>query len=90
MEIKVKEYDAGPQKSKAQVEEELLQKHETEVSGEGAEETKVEAVKVEATGQTEEPTKTEETVKEEPVVEEKPQMGEQEVLSFIRKSIVRK
>lgn len=84
MEIKVKEYDAGPQKSKAQVEEELLQKHETEVSGGTAEETKVEAVKVEATGQTEEPTKTEETVKEEPVVEEKPQMGEQEVLSFIR------
>ena len=78
MEIKVKEYDSGPQKSKAQVEEELLQKHEAEVSGESVEENKVEAVKVG------EPAKAEEPIKEEPVVEEKPQMGEQEVLSFIR------
>ena len=46
MEIKVKEYDSGPQKSKAQVEEELLQKHEAEVSGESVEENKVEAVKI--------------------------------------------
>jgi hypothetical protein len=91
MEIKVKEYDSGPQKSKAQVEEELLQKHEAEVSGESVEENKVEAVKIGET-KTEESiignnifaTKTEEPIKEEPVVEEKPQMGEQEVLSFIR------
>ena len=83
MEIKVKEYDSGPQKSKAQVEEELLQKHEAEVSGESVEENKVEAVKIGET-KTEEPIKAEEPIKEEPVVEEKPQMGEQEVLSFIR------
>ena len=83
MEIKVKEYDSGPQKSKAQVEEELLQKHEAEVSGESGEENKVEAVKIGET-KTEEPIKAEEPIKEEPIVEEKPQMGEQEVLSFIR------
>ena len=82
MEIKVKEYDSGPQKSKAQVEEELLQKHEAEVSGESVEENKVEAVKIGET-KTEEPIKAEEPIKEEPVVE-KPQLGEQEVLSFIR------
>lgn len=78
MEIKVKEYDSGPQKSKAQVEEELLQKHETEVSGESVEENKVELVKVG------EAAEIKETIIEEPVVVEKPQMGEEEVLSFIK------
>jgi len=83
MEIKVKAVDDKPQKSVAQVEEELLQKHEEEVNKTETEETKVESAKVESEVVEKEEKKIEEKI-EEPVVEEKPQFGEKEVLSFIK------
>jgi len=83
MEIKVKAVDGNTQKSKAEIEEQLLQKHEAQQNEQPVEE-KPEKVE---TKEVKEETKVEEPEKETPPVEDKTpssELNDEHVLNFIK------
>ena len=83
-ELKVKEVSNVPEKSKAEIEQELLQKHEEQFEdGAPKEETTVVAEEEIKTEEPKEEVKSEEKIEEE-VVKEDYQIGDEDVLSFIK------
>mgnify|MGYP003663392377 CR=1 FL=1 len=83
-ELKVKEVSNVPEKSKAEIEQELLQKHEEQFEdGAPKEETTIVAEKEIKTEEPKEEVKSEEKIEEE-VVKEDYQIGDEDVLSFIK------
>lgn len=83
-ELKVKEVSNVPEKSKAEIEQELLQKHEEQFEdGAPKEETTVVAEEEIKTEEPQEEVKSEEKIEEE-VVKEDYQIGDKDVLSFIK------
>ena len=83
-ELKVKEVSNVPEKSKAEIEQELLQKHEEQFEDSAPkEETTVIAEEEIKTEEPQEEVKSEEKIEEE-VVKEDYQIGDEDVLSFIK------
>ncbi len=83
-ELKVKEVSNVPEKSKAEIEQELLQKHEEQFEdGAPKEETTIVAEEEIKTEEPKEEVKSEEKIEEE-VVKEDYQIGDEDVLSFIK------
>ena len=83
-ELKVKEVSNVPEKSKAEIEQELLQKHEEQFEDSAPkEETTVIAEEEIKTEEPQEEVKSEEKIEEE-VVKEDYQIGDKDVLSFIK------
>jgi hypothetical protein len=83
-ELKVKEVSNVPEKSKAEIEKELLDKHEEQFEDSAPkEETTVVAEEEIKTEEPQEEVKSEEKIEEE-VVKEEYQIGDEDVLSFIK------